>query len=278
MQNKRQWLILATLALLLTLGGDAITKLKPIHAQEDSFGRRTPRCTMGTASGTYGYTMRGQILGVGPFLVNGLFTHNFDGTSDADVQLVVGPQSFPATGTGGTWKINDDCTGSGKFTVPELKLEVTYNFIATDGGNQIDLLNTNAGVLLHGYGRRIAAPGRAPNCNNGTILGTYGYRLDGSLPGVPAFIIAGTLTHAVDNNYKGIWSGTDTFNAMGSNVPRVNNGTYTLNSNCRGAGFYTDNLGNRINYVITVVDGGDTFFVQGNDPGLAASGIAQRIK
>ena len=195
-----------------------------------------------------------------------------------DAILKIGDQSFPAPGTGGTFKTNDDCTGSGKFRVDALNLDVTYNFIATDGGDQIELLNTNAGVVLHGVGRRIAKAGKAPSCNNGTILGSYGYRLDGSIPGVPLIALAGTQTFSVDSNYNGTWTGTDTFNAMGQYIPRVNNGTYTLGSNCRGKGFYTDNLGNQINYVFTVVDGGDTFYFQGNEPGIAAQGIARRIK
>ncbi len=241
--------------------------------------RRTPHCTNGTASGTYGYTMKGQLIGVGPVLVNGIFTHYTDGTMDADVQLVLGNQSFPGTGTNGTFTTNDDCTGSGKFKVDSLNLEVTYNFIATDGGDQIDLLNTNSGMVLHGVGRRIAKINKAPTCNNGTILGSYGYRLDGSIPNVPAVAFAGTLTHSVDGSYNGTWSGTDVMNVMGQQyVPRVNTGTYTLGSNCRGKGFYTDNLGNQINYVFTVVDGGDKMYIQGNEPGVAVSGVAQRIR
>lgn len=272
MKSKMNGLI--TTAAIITLMATILTLANhsPVHAQS------VPHCTLGKASGTYGYRMAGQIVGVGPFLVNGLFTHNYDGTMDADVQLVVGQQSFPAAGTGGKWTINDDCTGSGTFRVEALNLDVTYNFIATDGGNQIDLLNTNAGVVLHGYGRRIAAPGKTPSCNNGTVLGSYGYRLDGSIPGVPAMAIGGTFTHSIDDSYNGQWSGTDTLNLMGQNLSRTNKGTYKLGSNCRGTGFYTDNLGNSINYVFTVVDGGDTLFLQGNDPGVAVSGVARRIK
>lgn len=278
MKNRKNWFFVMTIALTMAAILSTLASHSPVYAQEVLTARRAPACTNGTASGTYGYHMEGQLVGVGPFLVNGIFTHNTDGTMDADVQLVVGEQSFPAPGTGGTFKTNNDCTGSGKFTVAALNLEVTYNFIVTDGGDQIELLNTNEGVVLHGVGRRIAKAGKAPSCNNGTILGSYGYRLGGSLPNVPAFIIAGTFTHSVGSNYNGVWTGTDTFNAMGQYLPRVNNGTYTLNSNCRGAGFYTDNLGNRVNYVFAAVDGGDTLYIQGNEPGIAATGVARRIR
>ncbi|MGH9842567.1 MAG: hypothetical protein ACREEM_27815 [Blastocatellia bacterium] len=201
-----------------------------------------------------------------------------DGTMDADVQLTVGNQSFPAPGTGGTFKTNNDCTGSGKFRVAALNLDVTYNFIATDGGEQIELLNTNAGVVLHGIGRRISKAGKAPNCNNGTVLGTYGGRLDGSLPGVPAVAIAGIFTHSVDANYNGLFSGSDTINFMGQYAQRADQGTYKMGSNCRGTGFYTDSLGNKVNYVFTAVDGGDTIYFQGTDPGVAVSGVGHRIR
>lgn len=275
MKSKMKWLIVA--ASVFTMMAIFSTIISPSLAQAQA-QRSAPHCTNGTAGGTYGYHMEGQIVGVGPFLVNGLFTHNPNGTMDADVQLVVGDQSFSAAGTNGTFKTNDDCTGSGKFSVAALNLDVTYNFIATDGGDQIELLNTNPGVILHGVGRRIAKAGKAPNCNNGTILGTYGYRFDGSIPGVPAIAISGSFTHSVDGGYKGQWSGTDTLNLMGQYFPRTNQGTYKLASNCRGTGFYTDNLGNNINYVFTAVDGGDMLYLQGNEPGVAVSGVARRIR
>lgn len=278
MHSKMKWLIATTIiiaAAILT----ATFNRHTVQAQDKTSPfPRAPHCTNGTASGTYGYQMKGQIVGVGPFLVNGLFTHNPNGTMDADVQLTVGNQSFPALGTGGTFTTNDDCTGSGKFRVAALNLDVTYNFVVTDGGEQIELLNTNAGVVLHGVGRRIAKAGQAPSCNNGTILGTYGGRLDGSIPGVPAIAIGGTITYSIGSGYNGLMTGTDTISLAGQFAPRSNVGTYQMASNCRGTGFYTDSLGNRVNYVITAVDGGETLYLQGSDPGVAVSGVARRIR
>jgi hypothetical protein len=279
MKIRMKWFLSTKIAIALCAFSAAILIQPNVLAQDESpVLRRAPHCSNGTASGTYGYRMSGQIVGVGPFLVNGIFTHNPDGTMDADVQLTVGNQSFPAPGTGGTFKTNDDCTGSGKFRVEALKLDVTYNFIATDGGNQIELLNTNPGVVLHGVGRRISKASKAPSCNNGTVLGAYGYRFDGSIPNVPAIAISGVFTHSVDANYNGLWTGSDTLNLMGQYFPRVNQGTYKMESNCRGKGFYTDNLGNSINYVFVAVDDGDTLYLQGADPGIAVSGVARRIK
>jgi len=268
-------LIIAIMAILMTGAGR-----NPVQAHDDDgvFKHRVPRCTAGTASGTYGYQMAGQIVGLGPFLVNGIFTHFPNGTMDADVQLVVGNASFPAAGTGGTFTINPDCTGSGSFLVAALGLTVTYNFIATDGGEQIELLNTNPGIVLHGVCRRIARGGSAPKCSNATILGSYGGRLEGSLPGVPAIALAGRYEHSLDAGFNGVLTGSDTVSLMGNFVPRTIQGSYTVGSNCRGFGSYTDDAGNTVNYVLTAVDNGDRVFLMGTDPNTAVWGSVTRIK
>jgi hypothetical protein len=95
---------------------------------------------------------------------------------------------------------------------------------------------------------------------------------------VPAAAILGIGTHSLDENFKGVFTGADTFNFMGQYAPRINKGTYTLNSNCRGFGFYSDSLGNKINYTFTVVDGGDTIFFSGTDPGVAFQLSGTRLK
>lgn len=249
------------------------------YAQDDPFARaRTPHCTNGTASGTYAYRMSGQIVGVGPILVNGLFTHNPDGTMSGNVYLNIAGQTIPnASWSNGTFRTNDDCTGTGSFFVAALNQQITYNFIATDGGRQIDLINTNAGNAFHGVGRRVAEAGRAPSCNNPTVLGSYGYRLDGSLPGVPVFVGSGIVTHALDANFNGIFSGRDTNSFNGQFVPRTVQGTYKLNSDCTGTGRYTDSLGNTINYVFVTVDNGREIYFQGTDPGVSVSGVGRRL-
>ena len=280
MKNRMNWFVATAAVFALAVIFSTLFTQPMVHAQgQASAFPRAPRCTNGTASGTYGYQMKGQIVGVGPFLVNGIFTHNPDGTMDADVQLVVGDQSFPAPGTGGTFKTNNDCTGSGKFRVAALNLDVTYNFVATDGGEQIELLNTNAGVVLHGVARRITKAGKAPSCNNGTVLGSYGYRLDGSLPTVPLAAFAGKIVNSLGSGVEGITTGSDTANFMGQYAPReIVTGSYKLNSNCRGTGLYTDSLGNKVNYVFVAVDGGETLYLQGADPGVAISGVGRRIR
>src|SRR5262249_9915580 len=220
MKSRMKWFLSTTIVIALS-AFSAATLIQPqVHAQDDQpILRRAPHCTNGTASGAYGYQMAGQLIGVGPFLVNGIFTHYPDGTMDGDVHLTLGDQQIPTKWSGGTFKTNDDCTGSGKFFVQALNLEVTYNFIVTDRGEQIELLNTNQGVVLHGAGRRISKTGKAPSCNNGTILGAYGGRLDGSIPGVPSLAIGRVFTHFVYDKYNGPMTRSHTVSFSGPYPP-----------------------------------------------------------
>lgn len=280
MKRTLTWIVNSVFCAGLLVLGWGQTNSEPVSAQSPAPAFAwSPRCTNGTASGTYGYRMSGQIIGVGPILVNGLFTHNPDGTMSGNVYINIAGQTIPnASWSTGTFKTNNDCTGTGTFFVAALNQQITYNFIATDGGRQIDLLNTNAGNAFHGAGRRIAETGRAPRCTNGTVLGSYGYRLEGSLPGVPTFVVAGTVTHALDASLNGVTTGADTLGLNGQFAPRTFQGTYRVNSDCTGTGRYTDSLGNTINYVFVTVDGGEEIYFQATNPGDIVSGVGRRVQ
>lgn len=251
---KRSALITAA-ALCIGLLALTVNRNEAANAQDSPFDRaRQPVCTNGTASGTYAYRLTGSIVGVGPFLTNGFFTHNPDGTMSGRVHQTIGNQQMPnVSWSNGTFKTNSNCTGTGEFFFAALNQTITYNFVVTDGGRQIEVLNTNPGIVLQGYGYRIAEAGRAPSCNNGTVLGTYSVRLDGAIPGTSPIAIIGTLTHSPGSNYNGVLTGADTFAAAGQFIQRQNKGTFTVNSDCTGTGFYKDSIGNDINYFFMVV-------------------------
>jgi hypothetical protein len=258
-----------TIAFLL-LGSNKISRHNTVHAQDNSPTQQnadaTPAqrrpCSNRTASGTYGYRMNGTIVGTGPFLVNGFFVHNPDGTSSVRAWVAINGQSFLTTGVNGTFRTNEDCTGTGTFFGPELGMQITYYFVVTEGGDQLEILNTNPGIVLQGVGRRIALPGQRPVCNSRMIEGRYGYRMEGNFFGVPHFAGIGYLIHT--NSYSG------------QIVPRSLQGTFKLNSDCTGTGTYGDSLGNVINYVFMVVDAGRHIYLQGIDPGTNVSVIATR--
>ncbi len=278
-------IFIATLSLcliitLLTSAGNYFFRSNTVRAQveqsENHASAHRPRCSNRTGSGTYGYQMNGSIIGVGPFLVNGLFTANPDGTTSANVRLTINGKTIPGTGTNGIFTTNDDCTGAGKFFVPELNQQITYNSVLTDNGDQITLINTNPGIVLQGHGKRIAPAWHRPNCGSQMIVGDYGYRLEGSLPGVPNVAAAGLLTHLSGGRIVGF----DAASFNGLQVPRRDyQGTYKLNRDCTGTGNYKDSLGTTVNYVFTVVDEGNEIFLQGaNGDGDNVFGVGRRVR
>jgi hypothetical protein len=106
------------------------------HAQDGPFNR-APRCTNGTASGTYGYRMSGVIPGMGPVLVNGIFTNSPDGTGSGRVWVNAAGQTIPdATWSTATFQTNSDCTGKGSFFFCTLQsnsyLRFRYRWRQTD--------------------------------------------------------------------------------------------------------------------------------------------------
>jgi hypothetical protein len=253
-----------------------IVRAQAEPAQSENHDQR-PRCSNRTASGTYGYRMRGSIMGLGSFLVNGFFVHNLDGTMRARAYGTINGQTDLIDATG-TFTTNDDCTGTGRFATSSPLGVITYYFVLSDNGDQIDLINTNQGVALQGTARRIALAGQRPNCNNRMIQGHYSYRLEGSFPGVPNFAGVGYLIHTPTDRENGKLSGFDVNSFSGQIAPRSIQGTYKLNTDCTGSGRYGDSLGNTIDYVFMVVDRGNQIYLQSNYPGGNVAGLATRSR
>ena len=263
---------------LLALGSKTFSPHNTAQAQveqalAENHARRTS-CSNRSASGTYGYRMNGSIMGVGSFLVNGYFIHNPDGTTRVHAYGTINGQTDLIDATG-TFTTNGDCTGTGRFPTPALGV-ITYYFVLSDEGNQIDLINTNQGIVLQGTARRIALPRQRPNCSNRMIEGHYSYRLEGSFPGVSNFAGVGYVIHTPYDRENGKISGFDTNSFSGQITPRSIQGTYKLNRDCTGSGRYGDSLGNTIDYVFMVVDRGKHIYLQSNYPGGNVAGIATR--
>lgn len=77
-------------------------------------------------------------------------------------RLTINGQTILTTGTDGTVTIYDDCTGTGMFYIPEFRQQITYVSVLTDEDGQIQLLNTDSGIVLQGHGKRIAPAERVP--------------------------------------------------------------------------------------------------------------------
>ncbi len=279
MKRKTIWLLSATI-LTLAIG---LIWLPSQHSRaqaqdDDGFARRAPSCTAGTVSGTYGYRLTGSLAGVGATSVIGIFTQTYDGSfTGRHIIISLNGQPVPNVPYSGTFTINSDCSATGSFT-DATGLRVTFKYVATDGGDELYFVNTDAGNVLSGVARRISSGSHAPRCTVGTINGQYGYHLSGALQGVGPVALAGVINHGLDGALGGIFNGADTFSANGQIIPvRTIDGTFKMNGDCTGTGNYRDSLGQTINYAFIATGGGRELFLQGTDPGVNVSGFAKRL-
>lgn len=279
MKHKTIWL-LSTTILTLTIG---LIWLPPSHSRaqaqdENAFTPRVRSCTAGTVSGVYGYRLTGSLAGVGATSVIGVFTQNYDGSFNGrHVIISLNGQPVPNVTYSGAFTINSDCSATGSFT-DATGLRVTFKYVVADGGDELYFINTDAGNVLSGVARRIISGSYAPRCTAGTIIGQYGYHLNGNLQGVGPVALAGVINHGLDSSLGGVFSGADAFSANGQIIPvRTINGTFKLNGDCTGTGNYTDSLGQTINYAFIATGGGREMFLQGTDPGVNVSGFARRL-
>jgi hypothetical protein len=65
---------------------------------------------------------------------------------------------------------------------------------------------------------------------------------------------------------------------MGQFTFRTMQGTFAVQRNCRGAASFKDSLGGVTNYAFTVVNDGETIFLQYADEATAFAGVAQRMR
>jgi hypothetical protein len=97
-------------------------------------------------NGSYGFSLGGS-----PIPISQIGVMNFDGAGNVTASLsVVGPPgtslSLPASTTSlsGTYTVNSDGTGTITFTDQTGATAATFSFVTTDGGSQIQLLQTSS--------------------------------------------------------------------------------------------------------------------------------------
>jgi len=135
-------------------------------------------------------------------------------------------------------------------------------------------------VLLAASATIMAQPivgslGSNQSCTNASFAGAYGYTLNGwvlSSNGYLPFADSGSITP--DGNGK--FSGSSTFSLNGQPQSRTFTGTYTLNSDCRGAATFSDNLSQTINLNLLVAGNGQEIQLVQTDSATVISGGAQR--
>lgn len=106
--------------------------------------------------------------------------------------------------------------------------------------------------------RQGPTPGSNQSCTNASFAGTYGYTLSGI---------------TADGNGS---SGSSTFSLNGQPQSRTFNGTYTLNSDCRGTAKFSDSLSETITMDLVIAGNGQEIQLIQTDSGTVISGAAQQ--
>lgn len=127
--------------------------------QDNPFDRAHGReCTLGALKGSYGFQGAGFFnpdslppsLPTGP--ASGVGVVTFDGAGNISATLT---QSFngtiiPRVTLPGSYTVNADCTGSGRFVTG-----VQFDFVSAAGGSELYFVFTNPGSVVTGAAKRL---------------------------------------------------------------------------------------------------------------------------
>jgi hypothetical protein len=115
------------------------------------------------------------------------------------------------------------------------------------------------------------------DCSNASLTGSYGFQIDGRIPGVLA--IGGIARVVFDG--KGNFTQTDDVQIFvtGQNpvviLDRPGSGTYTVNPDCTGS--ETLNEGGQVHHSrLVLVNHGKKIFDMASDPGVVLTGVGER--
>jgi len=199
------------------------------------------QCTTATPAGSWGFIIQGfappstetlypelkparpegffleGIVGINPFALVGTIT--FDGQGHWTATFVYGGRDTVS----GTYTVNPNCSLS-LYGLPFSPLEGVF----INGLTEFYLVVGQGGNVGTGSGAKIS--GGAPNCTNASLVGTWGYNLQGNYgPQELTFATVGTLTFDGAGHLTGPVTWVDYGNI--SFLTGLT-GTYSVNADC----------------------------------------------
>ena len=117
-------------------------------------------CTNGSVQGTFAYTSSGSIASppeiAGPFVEVGSQYFDGKGSTTATATLSQNGNILPITVTG-SYTVNSDCTGTMTLQVAPIGVTVHVYFVVADSWNEFQAIETDAGLVITRFGRRLIA-------------------------------------------------------------------------------------------------------------------------
>ncbi|HEV2177975.1 MAG TPA: hypothetical protein VGW33_12375 [Terriglobia bacterium] len=109
------------------------------------------------------------------------------------------------------------------------------------------------------------------SCSNGTLQGSYGASITGTVAGLPLAEL-----DLVSADGKGNFtSGTGTLSFNGSVSTFTFTGTYTINADCSGSASLSNGVTQNL---VIKADGSEVMFIGTNDPNAQVTGAAKRVQ
>jgi hypothetical protein len=156
-RNRMIWLICSLIfAVALSLIWLPVLRPGEAQAQDTHLIRgRTFHCTNRAVSGRYSYHLTGNLAGVGPVAVIGTFTQTPDGSFAGQHSAAsFNGQIVQDLAYSGVFSLSSDCVAAGSFT-DATGLEVTFKYVVMDRGDELRVVNTDAGNVLSGVAKRV---------------------------------------------------------------------------------------------------------------------------
>ena len=212
----------------------SFTALVPVvHAQSG--------CSNSSLRGSYGFQIRGTVIGIGP--IGGVALVTFDGGGNFTQTDYVSVNGFITTNRpgSGTYSVNADCTGTQTLDLLGGKV-VHTNFTIAANARQVFDVVTDPSFVIDGVGKAVGHGDENEDddysplaCSPKTIQGTYAISTTGSIVAFgPLGAVADVGRITFDGN--GGASQTTTVSLNGLIIPARSSigGSFTVDSDCTG--------------------------------------------
>jgi hypothetical protein len=224
-------------------------------------------CGTSMVNGTYFYILGGTAASSGVFLpyaeLGELIADGSGSVSGKSFATVNGQNGTYSLA--GTYSVQSNCTGSVSLTVNS-QTTATLTFQVINNGQAMIVAISNSGEVVTGRAYRQTAGGGSPQCGNGSLSGTYGYLLTGSVA-----LSGGTYTYSDSGQVSGDGNGnlttTSVANVGGSASNISGTGTYAVTNQCYGTASITSQAGSS-NYVFAIVQDGQAVLFLGLCAGI----------